>query len=548
MSAPGEVVMATLGESGASLGPVAHWLASWADRLNPILVKEARQALKSRQFLATFTLVLLCAWGWSLIGVALAGPSVRYTAQGHTIFLGYFLILGAALWVIIPFSAFRSLAQERDDRTFELLAITNLTPRQIVGGKLATALLQMVVYLSALAPCLAFTYLLRGIDVLTIVLLIAYAVVGCVLLSLVGLLLAAVVRARTGQVAISLVFVAGLVWLFGFAALMAVSMAKDLRPDDPSFWHVQLMVLCVLAGYGVLCFQAAASRLMGPAGNRSTALRWAVVAVQGVLAGCFLAPMALNSSLNDPGLLGGFLFLSAIHWYLAGVFLAGEPQIASLRLRRSLPQSGLGRIALTWFNPGPGTGYAFVLLGALATGALVDVAAHLPDAWWRRTGGGAVSNSDAASLHALTVVQLGYLAFYLGVGKSIIALLRRRYRVQEWTPVVVHAALLFVGAMVPYAVQQASQDLRGTGYSALQASNVFWTLLEFVDRSSFPDRAVVMTLVGFAGMAVAVGHLPGLLRELDIHHVPPPLRVTEEDAARAAALAPPPQKTSPWDE
>ena len=33
-----------------------------SDRLNPILVKEARQAMKSRQFVITFALVLAGAW------------------------------------------------------------------------------------------------------------------------------------------------------------------------------------------------------------------------------------------------------------------------------------------------------------------------------------------------------------------------------------------------------------------------------------------------------------------------------------------------------
>ncbi|MGE3778068.1 MAG: hypothetical protein AB7F89_12845, partial [Pirellulaceae bacterium] len=47
----------------AALERASEWL-------NPILVKEARQALKSRQFVVTFSLLLICGWGWSLLGVA----------------------------------------------------------------------------------------------------------------------------------------------------------------------------------------------------------------------------------------------------------------------------------------------------------------------------------------------------------------------------------------------------------------------------------------------------------------------------------------------
>lgn len=550
MSATGIITPSVVAEPGQAApgGPIVRRLTQWADQLNPILVKEARQALKSRQFLATFSLVLLCAWGWSLIGVALAGPTMRYTAQGYTIFLGYFFILGAALWVIIPFSAFRSLAQERDDRTMELLTITNLTPRQIVAGKLATALLQMIVYLSALAPCLAFTYLLRGIDVVTILLLTGYAVVGCVLLSLVGLVLAATVRGRTGQVAMSLVFVAGLVWLFVFAVGLTVAGAMELRPEDESFWNIQFALAALMTGYGVVLFLAAAARLTGSAGNRSTAIRWALVAVQGLLAGAFGGAASASGRTFDPGALGAFSVFSALHWYAAGVFLVSEPNISSARLRRSLPQSGLARLTLTWFNPGPGTGYAFVLLGALGTCGLVGAAALLPNAWWQRLSGSMLSSAERNALHCLAWVQLGYLALYLGVGKAIVAFVRRRHHVNDLATAAIHLALVFLGGIVPYAIQQASQDLRGTGYSALQASNVMWTLVDFSSRSFTPDQWIVVTVVVFAALAVAAGHLPGLWRELDINYTEPPRRVVEEDAALSAALAPPPTKQSPWDE
>src|SRR5690606_21444363 len=46
-----------------------HRIERWGERLNPILVKEARQALKSRQFTVTFTLMLVAAWVWSILGI-----------------------------------------------------------------------------------------------------------------------------------------------------------------------------------------------------------------------------------------------------------------------------------------------------------------------------------------------------------------------------------------------------------------------------------------------------------------------------------------------
>ena len=146
------------------------------DWLNPILVKESRQALKSRQFLICFGLVLGFGWGWSLLGIAILSPGVHYIPGGAMMLSGYVTILAVPVLVIVPFTAFRSLASEVEDGTFELLSITALSARQIVTGKLGSAAIQLLIYFSALSPCIAFTYLLRGVDIVTITAVLVY---GC---------------------------------------------------------------------------------------------------------------------------------------------------------------------------------------------------------------------------------------------------------------------------------------------------------------------------------------------------------------------------------
>ena len=85
-------------------------LIACSDWINPILVKEARQALKSKQFVITFTLVLICGWGWSLLGVAALQEGVYYAPSGPYMLVGYFWVLAFPLLLIVPFAAFRSLA------------------------------------------------------------------------------------------------------------------------------------------------------------------------------------------------------------------------------------------------------------------------------------------------------------------------------------------------------------------------------------------------------------------------------------------------------
>ena len=200
-----------------------HWLG---DRLNPILVKEARQALKSRQFMATFGLLLICGWVWSILGLAILGPEAAYGARGPSMFAGYYVILAFPLMVIVPFGAFRSLAVEQEDRTYELLSITALYPRQIVSGKLASAVVQMLIYLSAVAPCLAFTYMLRGISLPSIVFAVFCTFLASLAFSMVGLLVGTLSGEKHWQVVLSVLLIVGLLGAFWIACLMLFKIGR----------------------------------------------------------------------------------------------------------------------------------------------------------------------------------------------------------------------------------------------------------------------------------------------------------------------------------
>src|SRR3954452_1101760 len=228
---------------------VSYWtklealLDRLGDRLNPILVKEARQAMKSRQFVVTFSLLLICGWVWTVLFIVSGLPAIYYAPAGPGVLMGYYAVLSIPLLIVVPYAAFRSLAGEWEDGTFELLSITTLSARQIVLGKLASAVLQMMVYYSALAPCIAFTYLLRGIDVVTVALLLGYSFVASLLLSSFGLMMATVTRVRHWQVLLSVVLVMALlvftlVWDMSFLSFLYEG--GPLPIDQPELWIAHL--------------------------------------------------------------------------------------------------------------------------------------------------------------------------------------------------------------------------------------------------------------------------------------------------------------------
>lgn len=485
-----------------SPGPGSLWdladaaLSGASERLNPLLVKEARQALKSRQFVITFALLLLAAWIWSLMGIALLLPGVYYEPSGPFMLIGYLFVLIVPMLLIVPFSAFRSLAAEREDGTYELVSITRLSARQIVTGKLGSAALQMLIYYSALGPCIAFTYLLRGIDILTILLILYYILVASLVLSSAGLLLATLSRARHVQVFLSVILLLTLAFTTFVACISTVSILSDRTVtaefDQASFWVAQLAILSGGVSYLVLFVFAAAAQLTFASDNRSTKLRVIVCGQQVLFTGWMMFWWTL---VPDGEILQTLVAWSGVHWMLMGSLMSGEWAQLSPRVKRRLPQSFLGRVFLTWFNPGSGTGYV------LAVGSLLSVTGLALFAAALRPGlHGAATPPDLLNLITVGMLVWAYVTMYLGIGRLLTLWLRRWLPWGFWLPLLLNASLLAIGVAVPLFLQ--AWLTAGVPYAVvhplLQAPNWVWTINEASKQISVLDPSVVVLLVAIA--------------------------------------------------
>jgi hypothetical protein len=547
-----------LGQAATVEASSAPAVRSWWDRLeaglervgehlNPILIKEARQALKSRQFAVTFTLVLACGWTWSMLGVAIIGPTIHYAAEAPQMFYGYYIVLSFPLLIIVPFGAFRSLAAEREDGTYELLSISTLRPRQIISGKLGSAVLQMLVYFSAISPCLAFTYMLRGIDVPTIVFVLCLVFLASLALSLIGLVVATATPERHWQVVLSVFLIAGLGWLFFLGSMLAweILESPNIGYQDPEFWLGTAAFLTGYASYFALLFCAASCQLTFSTDNRSTPLRVVMLAQQVLFTGWMAVPLILYSEFVPVMI---YMLLSGIHWYIMGAFMIGESGQLSERVKRTLPQTFFGRATLTWFNPGPATGYLFTIANLLTVLLLGCFALTFGRMFIDPQGGWLNRNLEQSVQFA--VLGFCYVTIYLGLGRLIVALLRRIGNVGMLLNVLLQVLLLVIGTGVPLTFHLMSPVYRND-YSLIEISNPFWTLAEVVDGPLPPDQ--IMALLIFLPAVAAIVfllNLPGVVAEVRHVRIARPKRVEEEDAEIAAQLAPSPEpvRTSPWDE
>ena len=356
---------------------VANLMEKYSDRLNPILVKENRQSLKSRQFVVTFMLLLLVSWIITVGVTWLNYNEMEYGRVSTYFVIPYYWVLAVAVFIVVPFGAYRSLMTERDEFTAELLSITTLSPSRVVRGKLYSALLQLFIYYSAISPFIAFTSLLDGFEQFPVMYVLVWSTVLSLLLATFMMMLSMNSRQRHWQ-ALSTLFAFGLlVFAFFWIAIAFTSIISAPFPfDSLEFWLWNVFMLIGCLSYAVLFQQITAAQLTHESGNRSTRIR-VVASVQFFLVWVTIASIMLFTSAGS-GSAEVFITLFSVmfvHWGIVSLFVCTEHDYLSRRIRRDLPKRRLWRVLQLPFLPGGAFGLLYSAIHIVVLIALVMVAA-----------------------------------------------------------------------------------------------------------------------------------------------------------------------------
>ncbi len=517
--------------------PESGWERAWlwaSERINPIVVKEVRQSLKSRQFTISFGLTLIAAVSWTLIAIALMVPRIFYMPAGAPLLAGYFCILAVPLMVIIPFGAFLSLTSETEDSTFELLSISALSALQIVHGKMASACVQILLYLSALAPCIVLTYLLRGVGLYTILIFLGWTVLLSICETALALLLGAVARTRILQVGAAVLMLAGLflgviMWL---SFLVGEALQRSMSPESSIF--VAILAVCMIAAALVsLILRAAGAAIDFPSENNSTPLRVRMLACTALI---YFWILYMGVEFQDAEPIVGFLFGSFIVFMALGALITGERGIISPRAQRALPKTFLGRVFLTWLYPGAGLGYVFlVCLYAALVGSVIVTELYFYSMFRQQNAG--------RSIFPVGCLLLGYLAGYLGVNRLILLAVPRQLPARMIGSVALLVATLVLVHLIPLFFVYYANDYREFPYGWHQAFNIFWSTAEALDNVS-PNIGGSIVIVTLCAIAVFGLNLVLCTRDVMLVRVAVPPRVREEGMVGQAAPAP----TNPFED
>ncbi len=377
-------------KSKANVGLTAWFSRSLPDFINPVLVKEVRQAQRGKVFAFTLIVTLVLAL-FGATGAALQIESKYFNSSpGQMFFSSVYVFFNMAVLVVVPFQAFVSMGSEHDDNTFEMLVLSNLKPRQIVMGKIAAALTQGLMFGLTFLPFVVTAFLLRGVDLTVLTIILAMTAFASTVLTTFAVMMSAVVRKRLLRV-LTMVALAG-----GLFSLVPASLAACQEwfssPElfgDPAFYAVMVQFVLFMAVAAALFFATACNMLAHEEENRSTNIRVAVTLL------CLITLGAMAYNVMFLGV-GGGMPREAVHglgvgslFFLAAfcIFFVLEPDRLGRRVEPSVPKNRLLALAVSPWLPGGSRGVVFAGLHiTLFTAAILVIAIPAAAYRWMGTG------------------------------------------------------------------------------------------------------------------------------------------------------------------
>lgn len=337
-----------------------------AERLNPMLVKEVRQALNGRLFRVGYLLALTAAFCIAMVMLMSGGRP-----NGAALALAMFGCMGVSIFAFVPLSAFMSMGGEWDENTYDLLVLSNLTPRRIVWGKLGAAFVQTLVSFSAFLPFFVFAFLLRGVNLPSLLLLLGGALVVSPAAALVAIGLSSLTTNRFLRIVLLVVLVAGLFMLVGGS----IGLGSEFLAIG--FSSMSLLQQCAIIGVlasvalviGWISAETACTRLAHPEENRSTGLR--ITLLLAVLGGIAWGRYAITQG-ADLEFVSALWLIAQFVLVLPAASFVTEPEPLGRRVAHELPRRGLLALLVSPLLPGGGRGvqYWLLLQLVLAAGAL----------------------------------------------------------------------------------------------------------------------------------------------------------------------------------
>jgi hypothetical protein len=343
------------------------------DWINPIVVKELRQAVKSRMVVGILMLFLglqlFLLGSFLLLGDMGDEININWNL-GNRVFCWQQGILLVTLMLMVPAYAAARLGAERSDHNVDLLFISTLKSRSIISGKLFAALVLAVLIYSTCAPFMTFTYLLRGIDIPTILTVLGIDLLFMLVSTMFALFLAAIPGQRAIKFFLAFlgfILLALLCWGMVRLTIGLIEEGTAVFEGLFDFWMVLAVTVAGILGIVGMLFVYSVALISPATSNRILPMRLYLFALWLIMGGGLFAVSYSYRS--------GPTFVPIVFWVLVGAILVCIQFCISIcererwgpRMLRSIPRRAWARPLAFLFWTGSAGGITLTTLLGLGT-------------------------------------------------------------------------------------------------------------------------------------------------------------------------------------
>ena len=325
------------------------------DRINPVVLRESRQLVRSRfavGVMMLFLAIMVVVSG--LYVVSMNQHASRSFTHGQELFQILSAVMSLAMILFVPAHTALPLLLQRNTSGMDLLLISTIRPRAIIWGKMAAAFWMTILLLSVSMPFMLFTVLLRGIGLFEVLASMA-TTVAFVMVATAGFLV--LVNLPFSRVMLWLMSVGYIMQLFIFPTVLSSILLLGRRGGVPTEYYITMASLVAIS---LPILTSLAIALVSPAvSNRALGPR-VTITVCWLVSG--IVCLILKNDASE-----AWLVLSMIGASIAMLVSASEPSVPSQRVRRSIPRNPLLRLPAFPFFSGPLSGWTWCLLIGFVT-------------------------------------------------------------------------------------------------------------------------------------------------------------------------------------
>ena len=342
------------------------------DRMNPIVVREARQAVRSKAVFAALWLLLIALVGvtgtFALLSDATASAS---EARGDDLFAQVNGVVMVLCVVFVPIYTAWRFAGEHTGARADLLHTTTVKPSSIVWGKLVVALMVALLMFSAAAPFLTLTYLFRGIDLATILFVVCIDLVGLLVAAQAGVFIAAMRISAGLRIIIGILALPAALWIIATGTTLILMEWISVVNFDADDWIMVGSVVAAVLAIGGLMFCMSVAITAPATTNRARLPRIYLTVMWAASLG--VAVFAVNRADRFDSVSSWCLMWSVVN-SLSMLFAGSERRQLGPRLLRSIPRFRPLRVIAFLYTSGAAGGLLWaVCLQCLSGIALVVV-------------------------------------------------------------------------------------------------------------------------------------------------------------------------------